>query len=347
MTRRRDRDEQRRQQVPASRAGDQHEETRIPETEEEPSGYGPGPQVAFNPDAKEVSAVAAGGDTPLESATLWSDAWRRLKRNPMFYIPVALLLIYSVFALFPQAFTRYDPYLSCDLSNSLGRPQSGHPFGFDVQGCDYFTRVIYGTRVSLIIGFYSVFGAAVIAVVLGSMAGYYGGMLDAILARITDIWFAVPTVLGGIVLLTVLQTRGVFQVGLVLVVLAWPTMMRLMRSSVLSAKEMDYVQAARALGASDLRILTRHILPNGIAPVIVYGTISVGILIAAEATLSFLGVGLQLPSISWGLMISAAQQRVLQAPHLLLFPGGFLSVLVFVFILLGDALREALDPKLR
>jgi ABC-type dipeptide/oligopeptide/nickel transport system permease subunit len=124
-------------------------------------------------------------------------------------------------------------------------------------------------------------------------------------------------------------------------------MLRLMRSSVLSIRGLDFVDAARALGASDFRIITRHILPNGITPVIVYATITVGVIIAVEATLSFLNVGLQLPAISWGLMISEAQRRILSAPHLLFFPGVFLSVTVFSFILMGDALRDALDPKLR
>jgi ABC-type dipeptide/oligopeptide/nickel transport system permease subunit len=133
----------------------------------------------------------------------------------------------------------------------------------------------------------------------------------------------------------------------VLIILGWPTLMRLMRSTVLSGKEADYVAAARALGASDWRIMRVHILPNAIAPVIVYATITVGIIISAEAALSFLGVGLRLPAISWGLMISNAQNRILEQPHLLLFPALFLSVLVLCFILLGDALRDALDPKLR
>jgi len=136
-------------------------------------------------------------------------------------------------------------------------------------------------------------------------------------------------------------------VSLVLIVLGWPTMLRLVRSAVMSVKEMDYVDSARALGVGNFRIIRRHILPNAIAPVIVYATITVGVIISAEAALSFLGVGLRLPAISWGLMISVAQDRILTTPHLLLFPGAFLSVTVFSFILMGDALRDALDPRLR
>jgi ABC-type dipeptide/oligopeptide/nickel transport system permease subunit len=249
-------------------------------------------------------------------------------------------------AIAPGLFTNVDPR-ACDLSNSLGRPGRGHWFGYDLQGCDYYARVLYGARASIVIGVVATSAAAAVAVIFGALAGYYGGPLDTVIARISDIWFAIPLILGGIVVLGVLENQGIWQVTLVLLLLGWPTMLRLMRSSVLSAKEADYVQAARALGASDLRILRLHIMPNAIAPVIVYATIYVGILISAEAALSFLGVGLQLPAISWGLMLSEAQNRVLQAPHLLLFPGLFLSLTIFSFILMGDALRDALDPKLR
>jgi oligopeptide transport system permease protein len=183
--------------------------------------------------------------------------------------------------------------------------------------------------------------------VLGSVAGYYGRWVDAVIARITDVWFAIPLILAGIVFLRALGNQGFWMVSLVLIVFGWPTMLRLLRSTVLSVKETEYVDAARALGASDFRIITRHILPNAMTPVIVYATITVGVVVSVESTLSFLGVGLQLPAISWGLMISVAQTRILGAPHLLFFPGIFLSVTVFSFILMGDALRDALDPKLR
>jgi ABC-type dipeptide/oligopeptide/nickel transport system permease subunit len=201
--------------------------------------------------------------------------------------------------------------------------------------------------VSILIGVLVTLAAAATALVLGSVAGYYGGIVDTVISRITDIVFGLPFILGAIVLLTVFATRGVFQVWLVLVALGWTTMTRLMRSSVMSVRDADYVRAARSVGASNLRIITTHVVPNAIAPLVVYATIYVGIVIAAEATLSFLGVGLQLPAVSWGLMISDAQYRIAEAPHLLLFPGLFLSLTVLAFILMGDALRDALDPRLR
>ena len=298
-----------------------------------------------------VSAATAGEPPePLESAgrpaSLWTDAWQELRRNPTFVVSGLLILLMVVMAIAPQLFTDADPR-ACNLTNSLRRPSGEHWFGYDLQGCDYFARTIYGARVSISIGIIVTVASTLIAIVLGSVSGYYGGWIDAVIARITDIWFAIPLILGGIVFLSVVGSHGLLQVSTVLIILGWPTMLRLLRSAVLAAKENDYVDAARALGAGDIRIITRHILPNAIAPVIVYATITVGVTISAEAALSFLGVGLQLPAISWGLMISTAQTRIIQAPHLLLFPAAFLSVTVFSFILMGDALRDALDPKLR
>jgi oligopeptide transport system permease protein len=290
--------------------------------------------------------MAVAADAPFVQAGLWKDAWRQLRRNPLFLFSVGIITLFALMALVPGLFTRADPR-DCNLSNSLGRPSGSHWFGFDVQGCDYYARVVHGARVSMSVGLAVVLGSVTLAVVLGSLAGYYGGWVDSLIARVSDIWFALPTVLGAIVILSVLGEKNLPQVVLVLVLFGWPTMTRLVRSAVLAVRGMEYVSAARALGAGDARLLFRHILPNAVAPVIVYATIKVGLVVAAEATLSFLGLGLQLPSISWGLMIAGAQKRLLEAPHLLLFPGLFLSLTVLAFVLLGDALRDALDPRLR
>jgi ABC-type dipeptide/oligopeptide/nickel transport system permease subunit len=266
-------------------------------------------------------------------------------------ISAIVIVVFAVMAAFPQVFTSFYPGnpdpRSCTLSNTVDRPSATAWFGFDVQGCDYYARVIYGARVSMIIGITTAVFSGAIAVVFGSLAGYYGSRLDTIISRITDVFFAIPTILGAIVILNSIGQRGLAQVTLVLVALGWMTMLRLMRSSTIERRDADFVDAARALGASTPRIITRHILPNAIAPVIVYGTIFIGVAISVEAALSFLGAGLQLPAISWGLMINGSFTRILQAPHLLLFPGLFLSVLVLAFIVLGDALRDALDPRLR
>ncbi len=193
----------------------------------------------------------------------------------------------------------------------------------------------------------------IIGVFLGALAGFFGGWFDNLIARVTDIIYGLPLILGAILLLNMLSadrffgTRNLATVSTALILLSWMTFMRLFRSSVISIKDTDYVSAARAMGATNSRIILKHIVPNALAPVLVYGTIAVGGIIAAEATLSFLGIGLQLPEISWGLQINSAQNFIRSSPHLLFFPSIFLSVTVLSFILLGDALRDALDPKLR
>jgi oligopeptide transport system permease protein len=296
--------------------------------------------------SEQAGASAAAAGAELADASLWGEAWRRLRRSPMFVVSALLLIVVIAMAVAPQLFTDVNPR-DCNLSNSLVRPSRDAWFGYDVLGCDYYSRTIYGARASVAVGLTVTVTASLIAVVLGSLAGYYRGWLDTMLSRITDVVFALPSLLAGIVILSVMDNRGIPQVAFVLAVLGWPTMLRLMRATVMSVAETDYVQSARALGASDFRIITRHVLPNAMTPVIVYATIFVGIVIVAEASLTFLGVGLQLPTVSWGLAITNAQSRLLQAPHLLFFPGIFLSVTVFSFILMGDALRDALDPKLR
>ena len=260
-----------------------------------------------------------------------------------FWIAAVILVGLSAMAVRPQLFTSTDPD-ACSLSRSLAHPVPGHPFGFDLQGCDYFARTIYGARMSLVIGVAVVVAAAVIAIVLGSLAGYFGGLLDAAISAAADVWLSVPLVLGGMFFLSFLNHRGVVQVTLVLTMLAWPAMVRLQRASVLEARDAEYVIAARALGAGSFRLLTRHVVPNSLRPLIVYAALFTATTIAAEAILSFAGVGLQLPTISWGLMLAGIQGRLPGNPHLLI-PGAFLTATVFGFVLLSDALRDAYEPS--
>lgn len=298
-------------------------------------------------------------------SSLWGDAWKTLRKNPLFLVSSILLTIIILMAIFPQLFAMLSTATDCaaesantgaqcwrdpnyaELARSAEGPSALHWFGFDVQGRDMFTRIIYGARNSIAIGLSTTIGLFIVAMTLGALAGYYGGLLDALVARVADVFFAIPTTLAGIAFLNLLPNRGVIEVSAVLIAFGWPGMMRIVRSSVVGEREREYVQAAKALGAGPWRVIIRHILPNSLAPVVVYATLMVGSMIGAEATLSYLGVGLQLPTISWGLMVSEAQKRLLQAAHLLLFPGLFISVTVFSFILMGDALRDALDPRLR
>jgi oligopeptide transport system permease protein len=289
------------------------------------------------------------GSVDLRQASLWSDAWRQLRRNKLFLIAAVLLVVLTAMAAFPQLFSSIDPRAAgvCQLADSKRGPSGGAWFGYDIQGCDHYANVVYGARVSMIIGLVVVGGSAIIGVFLGALAGFFGGWFDVLIARITDIVYGLPIVLGAILILNSFSDRGLFQVAVALIALSWMTFLRLFRSSVISIKETDYVSAARSMGATNSRIILKHILPNALAPVLVYGTIAVGGIIAAEATLSFLGIGLQLPAISWGLQINSGQRLLRTAPHIILFPSLFLSVTVLSFILLGDALRDALDPKLR
>ncbi|MFD5186647.1 ABC transporter permease [Streptomyces sp. NPDC058357] len=288
-----------------------------------------------------------GGTGPAEKPrSLWSDAWRDLRRNPVFIISALIILFLVVISIWPSLIADQDP-LDCNLGKAQEGSQPGHPFGFDGQGCDVYTRTVYGARNSVTVGVCATFGVTLFGGVLGGLAGFFGGWSDSILSRLTDVFFGIPVVLGGLVFLSVVTSSTVWPVIGFIVLLGWPQIARIARGSVITAKQNDYVQAARALGASNTRMLLRHITPNAIAPVIVVATIALGTYISLEATLSFLGVGLKPPAVSWGIDISAASQYIRNAPHMLLWPAGALAVTVLAFIMLGDAVRDALDPKLR
>ncbi|MFB6816683.1 ABC transporter permease [Streptomyces sp. NPDC056347] len=278
--------------------------------------------------------------------SLWSDAWRDLRRNPVFIISTLIILFLVIISIWPQLIADQDP-LDCNLAKAQEGSQPGHPFGFDAQGCDVYTRTVYGARNSVTVGVCATIGVTLLGGLLGGLAGFFGRWSDAVLSRLTDIFFGIPVVLGGLVFLSVVTSATVWPVIGFIVLLGWPQIARIARGSVITAKQNDYVQAARALGASNSRMLLRHIAPNAIAPVIVVATIALGTYIALEATLSFLGVGLKPPAVSWGIDISAASQYIRNAPHMLLWPAGALAVTVLAFIMLGDAVRDALDPKLR
>jgi oligopeptide transport system permease protein len=287
--------------------------------------------------------------------SLWSDAWGSLKRNPLFWLGAFLCALFVLMAIVPQLFAHGTDPRNCDLGNSLEPPSAQHWFGFNQQGCDYLANVVYGARNSLLIGVLAVLFLLVLGVVVGAIAGFYGRATDSILSRLTDIFYALPLILGALVLLRVgpstglpvISDRGAGAVAIALALFSWMTAMRLVRSQVIAIKNSDYVAAARAMGASNGRILVRHILPNAVAPVLVYATITIGVLIAAEATLTYLGVGLQRPNISWGLQIDDGQSQLRTAPHVVFFPSLALTLTVMAFVMMGDALRDALDPRQR
>jgi ABC-type dipeptide/oligopeptide/nickel transport system permease subunit len=281
------------------------------------------------------------------NASLWADAWRDLRRRPVAVISFGVVVLVSSMAVAPVLWTRTDPR-DCDIRLSKARPSAAHVFGTNELGCDYYAMTIHGARASIIVALFATALVVLIGGAIGMTAGFYGRWVDSVLSRITDIFFALPFLLGALVFLSMLRSQSVWTVVLAFAALGWPTLARIVRASVRATKNMDYVLAARSLGAGDGRLLLRHILPNAAAPAIVVATIALGGYVAAEATLSYLGIGLQPPTISWGIMIAQGESWVTSGyPHLLLFPAAFLSATVLAFILLGDALRDALDPKLR
>lgn len=248
-------------------------------------------------------------------------------------------------SLFPGLFTSLAPRF-CELKNSLADPSPGHPFGYDKQGCDIYSRVIYGARASVSVGIVTTVMVVLIGGTIGAAAGYLGGWLDSLLSRITDIFFAIPLLLAAIVFMQMFKdNRNVVMVITVLSLFGWTQIARITRGSVLSTKNEEYVKAARATGASRWRILTSHILPNAAAPIIVYATVALGTFIVAEASLSFMGIGLPPSVVSWGNDISAAQHVLRTKPMVLFYPAIALAVTVLSFIMMGDVVREALDPK--
>lgn len=287
--------------------------------------------------------------------SLWNDAWRELRRNPLFWAASVLILVFVVMAIAPQLFTSTDPTYA-DLSKARQPPQPGHPFGFNGQGYDVYARTIHGARASILVGLFTSAATVVIGSAIGLISGYFGGWIDSLLSRLGEIFLSIPTLLAGVLFLYTFPAKPgdnffivIGKVVLVLMLFGWPSIARLMRSAVLQVKPNDYVTAARALGATPFRVIMTHVLPNALAPVLVVATINLGAYITAEASLSFLGIGLQPPAVSWGIEISngSALGLLRSAPHMLLFPSIFLSLTVLAFIMMGDAVRDALDPKAR
>ena len=293
---------------------------------------------------QEVDAV----DTHAPSSSLLADTWRSLRRNPLFFISTALILFIVVVALFPRLFTHTDP-IYCELGNSLQPARAGHPFGFDLQGCDIYARVIYGTRTSVSIGVLATLLVVLIGGVIGALAGFFGGWVDALLSRVTDVFFAIPLLLGAIVVLQMFKNNGsIWKIILVMAIFGWVSVARIARGTVMEAKNLEFNTAATALGSSRTRNLVHHIIPNALAPVIVVGTTSLGTYIVLEATLSFLGLGLPISTVSWGADIATAQQLLSTSNAIVLvYPSAALAITVLAFIMMGDAVRDALDPKSR
>lgn len=297
-------------------------------------------------DETGLGAVDAVKDESAPSSQ-WGEAWRYLRRRPLFWIAAVMILVAILLAIAPGLFTSTDPRL-CELSKSLDPAEPGHPFGFNRQGCDIYARVIYGARASVAVGVLTTILVVVLGSLIGAIAGFFGGWIDSVLSRITDIFFAIPLVLAAIVVMQMFKEhRTIVTVVLVLGLFGWVSIARITRGAVVSIKNEEFVQSARSIGASNWRILFNHILPNAAAPIISYATVALGTYIVAEATLSFLGIGLPSTFVSWGGDISDAQASLRVAPAVLFYPAGALGLTVLSFIMMGDVVRDALDPKAR
>jgi ABC-type dipeptide/oligopeptide/nickel transport system permease subunit len=301
-----------------------------------------------DPAAVAPTAVP-GGDAPSteelgEARPLRADIWRRFRRNRLAMVGLIFIVLLLLAAIFAPLIT---PYSITDRSQSFRAPPSAdHWFGTDAIGRDVYSRVVFGARVSLRIGILATAISLLIGVTLGAIAGFFGSWTDTAITRLVDVFLAIPYVVLAVAIATVFG-RSENAVILVLGLTGWLAMTRIVRASFLSLRNLEYIEAARALGFSRARIMFRHILPNALQPIIVYGTIAVGSAILAEAALSYLNVGPQDPTPAWGLMVAQGKGLLSNAPHLLFFPGAaiFLTVLAFVFV--GDGLRDALDPKLK
>ena len=298
-------------------------------------------------DETGLGAVDAVPDEGAPSS-MWGEAWKRLRRRPLFWFAATIIFFAITISLFPSLFTSQDPRY-CVLSRSLGAPELwSHPFGFDKQGCDIYSRVIYGARASVSVGVLTTIAVVIIGGTIGAIAGYIGGWIDSLLSRITDVFFAIPLLLAAIVFMQMFkESRSIAMVVVVLSTFAWTSIARITRGSVMSAKNEEFVTAARATGASRGRILMSHLIPNSMAPIIVYATVALGTFIVSEASLSFMGIGLPTTVVSWGADISTAKDQLSDAPMVLFYPATALALTVLSFIMMGDAVREALDPKAR
>jgi oligopeptide transport system permease protein len=281
-----------------------------------------------------------------EHSGFWGETWRKLRRRPKFVVAAALILLVLVVAALPSVFSTGDPGYA-DPSQSLAGPSAAHWFGTDLQGHDIYTRTVYGARASVAVGLGATVLVFVVGGALGALAGFYGGWMDAIVSRITDVFFGLPLLLAAIVLMQVLHHRTMWTVIAILALFGWPQVARIARGAVLEVRGSDYVLAAKALGLSRFQILLRHALPNALGPVIAVATITLGIFIVTEATLSYLGVGLPTSVVSWGGDINLAQTRLRAGSPILFYPAGALAITVLAFMMMGDALRDALDPGSR
>jgi peptide/nickel transport system permease protein len=297
--------------------------------------------------------------TSRKQKTVFQEFWRRFKKNKLAVAGLIIVVIYILMAIFADIFFSYDfitenqisnafvpPFTTAEIDSNGTTVQHLYILGADNFGRDILGRIIHGARVSMVIGFTTIAFAGIIGSALGAIAGYYGGKIESIIMRGTDILLAIPNILFALAIVAALGPS--FQNLLLAIgITSIPAFVRLMRASVLTIKNQEFIEAARALGARDFRIIVRHIMPNCMAPIIVQATLGIAQSILSATSLSFLGLGIQPPSPEWGNMLSDARSYISYAPHTLLFPGLAIMTVILAYNLIGDGLRDALDPKLK
>ena len=294
---------------------------------------------------KEEKLKAAERVMGKKSRSYFVDAMMRLRKNRAAMVCLGIILLFVLVALTAQWIAPYDPY-AIDLKNILQDPSPKHWMGTDEQGRDIFSRILYGTRISLAVGLVSQIISTTLGVVLGSIAGYYGGKIDMLISRLMEIFSAFPDLLFAIGIMFVLGP-GIINIFIALGILGWVGTARLVRSQVLQIKEMEYVAAAKSSGATSFWLITRHMIPNCISTIIILITMGIPGAIMSEASLSFLGLGVHPPTASWGSMINTGRIYILSNPTYSIFPGIAIIILVLAFNIFGDGLRDALDPRLK
>jgi glutathione transport system permease protein len=297
--------------------------------------------------AQTASApLAATGHAQQTSAHgLWYDAWRRLRRNRLAIAGGVAALLLALLALLAPVIAPYNP-IDQDYNHLLQGPSLAHPFGTDNFGRDIFSRIIWGGRISLTVGFLGTLFGMAAGMVIGLFAGFYGGWFDSLAMRLIDIQLAFPGLILSIAIIAILGV-GAQNVVIAVAIFTVPAFARVLRGSILALKRQEFITAARAIGVSNRRLMFLHLLPNAIAPVLVIATLRLGTAILTASSLSFLGLGIRPPSPEWGAMLSDGRQYLQLAPYVAIFPGLAILVIMLALNLLGDGLRDALDPKIR
>ena len=295
-------------------------------------------------------AASTNGATPgvmiFKKESRWKEVWRRLKKDRLAMFALAVICAMILVAVFADLIVSYEAALKMNLRLKLAQPSAVHWFGCDGYGRDLFARCIHGARVSLSIAFSTAFATLVVGSLIGALVGYVGGKLDDIVMRALDIFSAIPSILFAMAMVAALGS-GIVNICIAISLTNIPGFVRIVRSSVLNIAEQEYIEAARAGGTSTPRILVKHVLPNAVGTIIVQTTANVASMILIAATLSFLGLGINPPQPEWGALVSEGKEFLRTAPHLILFPGLMICIASFSMSILGDGLRDALDPRLR